>query len=502
MTAAALTILIAASLGQGAAAPRFEVSTLSLPEEESGRWFARMDGDGREDILLGIVKSGTREIWVYLQSAEGRFPIEPDRRIALKADIVAFATLDVRPEPGEELLFFTAASCFSYSTSLDGFAGNAQRAFSWDLICDVPDPGSFLKVESISRLPSGPLVLLPGPLPGHPGGVDGYGIFGRAASGGAAWEIRGRIPQRSMRTEKGRRGRREIGIGFENQRANPLQDLVVPLGGGDEGGGKLLSVRRWLPAAVLADADGDGRDDVFFLEKQSGGPQLRIFLQGADGKFPESPSWTGSVPDEEGITVMDFDGDRRADLVAQSSDLDGGAVRVLRNRGGRFETAGPDQVMKFAGFGFAARVIDLDGDGKGELVVTSIEIPASSAVTGGRVERRLFIHRSGGDRPFDPRPALRHEETFTASEFEGIGQGIDLDGDLLGRGLRDALSIERDGGLAARHLTRDLALESAPFWSFASERRIRGFDLRDLNGDGRSDIVLSHKRGLTLMVSK
>ncbi len=510
MTAVAFGILFAASIGQGTAEPRFHASTLSFPEGEDGRWFAPMDGDGREDLLLGVAKGGIREIWIYLQTSEGGFPAQPDRRVTLKGDIVAFATLDVRPEPGEELLFFTATSCFSYSTALEGFAGNARRIFAWDLICDVPDSEGLLKIEGVARSPSGPLIVLPGFPPGQSGGDECYGIFapstsGGAASDGAPWEIRGRLPLRGLRTEKRRSGRREIGIRIESDRENPLQDLVVPPGGSDEGGGMLLYVRRWLPAAVSADADGDGRDDVFLLDKQPAAPQLRVHLQAVDGKFSEAPSWTGRLPDEDdpdSLVVSDIDGDGRADLIARSSGLDGGKLFFFRNRGGRFEPSEPDQVMKFAGMGLEARAIDLDGDRRVELAVTSTEIPATSVATGGRVERRLFIHRSGGDRPFDPRPALRHEETFTASEIEGIGLGIVLDADLLGRGIRDALSVERDGTIAARHLTRDLGLESAPFWRFDPGRRIRGIEARDLNGDGRSDVILRHRRGLTLMVSR
>ena len=72
---------------------------------------------------------------------------------------------------------------------------------------------------------------------------------------------------------------------------------------------------------------------------------------------------------------------------------------------------------------------------------------------GGRVVRSLFAYRGDPDGAFARRPALQRQETFTAKDVKGIGQRIRLEGDLLGRGIRDAVSVETDGSLAARHIT-------------------------------------------------
>ncbi len=475
-----------------AAGPRFTVSDVPLPEGAiGGARFARIDGDALDDAVVAWPGTdGARELHVHLQRPDGAFPPQPDRKISLKADIVAFSIADVRPDPGEELIFFTAGACFSFSAARGDFAGNAARLFAFDLLPDMPDPKGVAFIEARKPAAGGPLWILPG--------KRGYAAFGRKPG-----DATGEIGQRAALAPgdawwSSRRSRRAgISIGGKPER---FAGLVSVPGAGES---RLLHLERWMPNPVLADADGDGRADICFLDKTAAGRVLHIHLQREDGGFAEAASWTGPIPEDGPLEVADIDGDGRADLIAAEPEGSGSRTfRFFRNRGARFDSAKPDGLMKFSGYGVEARPLDLDGDGKPELVVSSYEVPAAGAVAGGRVVRRLFVYRADPEAVFARRPALQHEETFTAKDVKGIGLRANFDGDLLGRGVRDAVSVERDGALVARHLSKDLSLEDEPFFRFAPEKWILGIEVRDLNGDGRSDLVLGHMRRMTILVSK
>src|SRR5262245_41548895 len=194
-----------------AAAPRFTESTIAFDDGFSGRWFADLDGDRRVDLAVGVVKKGSgRELRIFLQRGDGGFASEPDRRVVLKSDIVAFAIAEAREEPGEEILFFTGSSCFSYSTALEGFAGNARKVFSWDLLLDLPDPEELIHLEAPAASKGGGprLLVLPG--------ADGHGIFAVSGSAGEPGPMPlGLIPEEPDGRPSFRRSSRRIGIGME-----------------------------------------------------------------------------------------------------------------------------------------------------------------------------------------------------------------------------------------------------------------------------------------------
>jgi hypothetical protein len=118
------------------------------------------------------------------------------------------------------------------------------------------------------------------------------------------------------------------------------------------------------------------------------------------------------------------------------------------------------------------------------------------------VVRSLLIYRRDSERVFSRHPDARWEETFTAKQIKGIGQRITFEADILGRGRRCALLVDRNGALIARAVSTSLALETEPFWSFVPRRTILSVDTRDLNGDKRSDVILRHIRSLTVLVSR
>ncbi len=128
------------------------------------------------------------------------------------------------------------------------------------------------------------------------------------------------------------------------------------------------------------DADGDGRLDLFFANVRLWNPnaatQSRLLLGDCKGGFREA---TGAVPPHGDNMIaalpIDLDGDGRIDLVtASSGDLRGGdpsaPVRVLINTGERFEDRSAEWLPpNTRARGFDVVAIDIDRDGRMDLFI-------------------------------------------------------------------------------------------------------------------------------------
>jgi hypothetical protein len=464
----------------------------------TGHWFGDFDGDGLSDLALGLHDAERgRRLEIHLQRPDGKFPAASDRRVEVKRDIIAFANADLRPEPGDELLFFTRGAIFSYASAKADYSGNAEKALDWELICEVPDPKRLLRIE---RLGPEAEFLVPG--------AAGFGHLALVESGGRRTLVeRARLPAPSSlaigSSSKGGGGRLdftgESGFSFETRKA--FEDLLLDARAGARG--RLIDSEHWMDAPALADVDGDGKDDWVIIESENKERRLSVRLRLADGSFSSEAQRSGPLPDDGRLRLEDLDGDRRADLWSRGEeDKDGIRLRFYRNRGGEFRFDAPEQVLKVSGRGIEVEAVDLDGDRRLELAVSSFEVPATGALGEVKVTRALVIYRGEAEGFFGRRPASRIEETFSAREFKGLAQRIRPGVALGGAPARAALLVERDGAASARRFDAQLRLESEPFWRHVPRWTILELHAHELNGDGRTDVVLRHLRSLTILVSR
>lgn len=205
--------------------------------------------------------------------------------------------------------------------------------------------------------------------------------------------------------------------------------------------------------AVIADLDGDGRQEVFV-----GNDSQRnfLFVRGDDGSFTERGLASGLGFDENGfgqatmgIALGDSDDDGRVDLFTTNFMADRNTLH--RNRGGllfedRTRLAGLGQVsLPFLGWSTA--FVDLDQDGREELLAFNGHVyPAATCAEMGWAHRQepLLFTRSGAH--FERVPAGPGPLAWLGRPLLSRGAAL---GDLDGDGDLDAVHLELSGEVHA-----------------------------------------------------
>jgi hypothetical protein len=254
--------------------------------------------------------------------------------------------------------------------------------------------------------------------------------------------------------------------------------------------------RAAVPAAVegrsqslaLGDVDGDGRLDLVVDE---GGPEfgVRVLLNPGDGTFQAR----GRFPVENSpgaITVGDFDRDGRLDLV--TANFDSGTVSVLLGNGeGTFRPsvgfpAGRSPISIASG--------DFNGDGRLDLAITNHG--DFDYETGEWTGQGVSVLLGLGDGTFQAPVLFEAGATpwdLAVGDVNGDGH-LDLvtsdGGDFsANNGYIDGLVVVLGRGDGTFGPPRRYSLGGVPSSSSSASPVI----IRDVNGDGRADLVTTEK---------
>ncbi len=238
-------------------------------------------------------------------------------------------------------------------------------------------------------------------------------------------------------------------------------------GRGHYSAGGSFGLPEWSTRYVtVADVNGDKRPDVLVANRSANPANPRpsfVCLNDTHGAFPScQPLATESATI---IVAVDLDADGRVDLFVPHRD--GGQSRVFWNDGSGTFSAPPTPIGSKASNVRAANAVDLDGDGRVDLVV-------------GDEEAGLFVYRSSAHRQFGDAVAIGTPSDVPYSI--GVAD-MDRDG-------RPDLVVGNDESPGAVLFNRGGAVPrfESVRWN-DGKGAVYGVAIGDLDGDGWPDIA-------------
>lgn len=516
--------LLFASASQGE--PRYQASVVEVEEAITDQNMADLNGDGLEDLLIAVWSDERgRELLVVPQNANGHFPGKPSQRIEIKKDIVALALADLRDEPGEELIFLTRSAAYSYSSRKEGYTGNLERLFDFEFVATVPERKSLPFLGKLQDYNADGFadLLLPG--------RDRYSLFFGKGQGSFAPGVKLPEPHRDPLRESGNDIRFDVsfaeGLSFSVDSPSPFS-LMIPerTRGGQAGEGwdrfgqnrSILEVEAWLAAVKSVQLDDSPGSEFVYLDHPEGESEqasealrFNAVFRPADEADDES-RWHQELNASGEILLKDFNGDGLDDVILLGSrGSDQASLVFFANRGGKYDFAAPDQVMRFSGYEMEAELQDLNQDNRPELIVSYYGIAAVEALRSGSMLRTTLIYPANGGKAdgeggksliFAQRPTVKLEDRFSAENARGLVERLDFSADIDGDGRKEMTGLDEAGALTARTVGPDLQPASEPVWRFVPLHLIQSITSAQLNNDGASDFLLRHQDSVTVLVSQ
>ncbi|PCH60855.1 MAG: hypothetical protein COC19_05350 [SAR86 cluster bacterium] len=471
---------------------------------------ADMNGDGSEDILFSSYSAQLgRELLIYHQLANGSYDSQP-QHVEIKTEIIAIGIAELRSDPGMELLLLANNGVFSLSTAIDGYAGNINKLIDWELIATVPNQQSVTLFRGVFNADDSNYtqLLLPG--------IDSYGYFRGGSDESFVLEAQfstlnkniteADIAAQNFELSASLAISSEEGIKIElsTEAPSPFEDFIEDFSKQSSQSNNLLEVETWQPTAILAQLDSDSLSDIVYLnigDDILG--QLNIHHQHKSQGFADTPDWQQSLDTEGELLLADVNGDQLVDIYRVTASGNDSTLQLYLNQQGEFDFESPSQVMKFSGYDINFNFIDIDDDGRPELNVSFYTIPIVDVIRNSSIIRTQLLFSASEDvqTVFKRRPDSRLEESFSAQNARGLAQQMSLTYDVNGDGIKDAVYITEEGGLAAKQINAELEIAAQPFWTYIPSQRILGFSIANLNQDGRPDLILSHASSHSLLVA-
>ena len=237
-----------------------------------------------------------------------------------------------------------------------------------------------------------------------------------------------------------------------------------------------------VSVVTIADVNSDGKPDLVGAAGSGPTALLLIYLNKGDGTFAAPVTTTITTdtslwPFPVSVTVGDFDGDGKPDVIETNSDA--GIFYFFHGNGDG--TVAPPKA--FAGHYLNAyqvvAAVDINGDGKLDLVVSVLNAAIVEVLLGN------------GDGTFQPEQALPGTYNYTAvvADFNGDGvPDIATTGLISGNG-PFTTAIFAGNGDGTFHQINSFAYSSVVGDLLAA---------RDVNGDGKLDLIFSDANGFTI----
>ncbi len=434
-----------------AATNGFQMQTITLPE--SGGWsrFVDLDGDRRQELIA--IEPLQNRLAIYLQSAAG-FATNPSQTLNLPPYTAWVTAHDLDPAPGLELLVSTPGGLFYFRHGKDGFESEPQtlikteQAFTND---EIPLYVSLLTNSALPVISANQAVMY----------TNTNGTGWRAGEPlplkvqGASWFTDRKQWTAGPNSARGLHIQESVRAASPKSETNKVEEAPV---------NKLLesitnSSLRHLPGTKHIDLNGDKRKDLVvwdFFPGLDPKTDVYVFLRGQDDKLPDRPTQT------------------------------------LHCRGGPLPVGSTWENCPIA---------DLKGDGTCELVLFDLATTLTSAssivdmvLSGGldcALTIRTFNHGVFSANPNATIPVRTVMPVTSVTPVEDMMEWpFFIHGDFNGDGRLDLVVRRSVNQWSILFSTRDEGW-FAPIPAMSFETPIPGsLEIRDLNGDGLSDIVL------------
>jgi hypothetical protein len=440
-----------------------------------------LDGDGRAELIVLEAERGHSRDVPYtlrvLRQTDAGFVAMPGATLRLPPHVSLLSVEAFRGGPGLALL--TPGEVAIWPWHGGRFAPEAAVRLPVDSLFPVPSGEVQLGLSWTADLDGDGAAELLVPR------FDGQEVLGQDATGALRRLGRLRLRAEARVMDWFRRSRLAYdlpAISVQQVDGRGWQDLVVYLDG-----------ELWV---FLLDATMDGGDlaPAYVHDLQPPKP--------FDPKEPRDPPMLL-------VSTEDLNGDGHFDLIfsknaASDSQFNTRTnVLVFYGRAGAGGApidfaAEPDQAYFTEGFSLPL-VLDLDADGRKDLVLVNVEIGfwnVIKALISRSVNAQAAFYRMPGDGryPRDPQQLETYEVTFSLGRFSH--QPIAQFGDLNGDGLPDLL-LSVDKETLGIHWGRKNGIwASAPDARLKDNIPIAGQRVRvgDLDGDGRDDLLFAYNR--------
>jgi hypothetical protein len=471
MRPAALLLLLLAF--PAAADDAFRISTLAGDGRTVAAEIVDLNGDGRTDVLqilfAGHPPSQRRRIRVFLQNETGQIGPKPSFEFPLPPGTAAYDVSDLRETPGTELILLRQRD-----VTILSLAG--PEAEVWELpFPGVGRVGAQEDERGLERIPIAFSGLGPAP-------TIVVTQIGRLVIISATGEI------------------------LASLEADGRANYLVPIRPGFFFFESDFRLFFDAPRLSVADVNGDGQNDLI----TSTSHHIRVFLQKADGGFKDGPadqvlsltllSERDHIRGSGGVTAqaVDLNHDRKADLLLshQSGGLTNARLitRVYLNQNGTWRLSEPDRTFDSEGAIGSEIAVDLDHDGRPELL--RVIIPFSTlglveTLLTRSIDTEVLIYQPDSDsKAFTEKPWVELDfsipfsfDTFRPSGFvPSWDVDVNADGhlDLLTSGDGDRMEVNL-GGPEYRYKKREAKI------NLESQGQLRS---GDINGDGLPDLMI------------
>lgn len=451
----------------------FRFHTVETPDRIVQADLADLDGDNHGDLvwtgIRGLPPTETRELHIHFGTTPVTFSQKAELRVELPDGIAAYDLADIDGEAGIELLLLARDHIRVWSFRDRKLSERRMTLPSSGSLAAATDERGMDRLRLMrDELHATGRILVPG--------------FGHTIILDRAGTSYGSVP---------------VGA-----RAN----YFVPPRPGPIIGESEIEIFFDHPRLEVGDINGDGYADLLAANRHV----LRPFLQQADGRFTAGrPIALGMISPEDSmrsagsvrVTSADLDGDAKTDLVIMNNrgSLFRGntTITVHRNRGGSWNLTQPDQTFEMQEGATTHQLLDIDGDGRTELVTVRIRtgvLEVVETLLTRAIDAEISIFQGRGASLFATDPAHRWK-IGVGVNFETLrlkGFVPTLSRDFNGDGHVDFLRSRNGEGIDVNLGSPALGFETTHgSQTIPTSGRIR---FGDLDRDGLTDLVLYDPR--------